>query len=271
MNDPKTHWEDVYRAKQADEVSWFQREPRTSLDIIRRVASNRTARIIDVGGGTSSLVDRLLDDGYSNLTVLDVSATALTHARARLGVRASRVEWLDADIRAAKLPEASFDVWHDRAVFHFLTDAADREAYIRQIRHAVRPGGHVIVATFAEDGPTKCSGLPVVRYSPASLHHEFDGGFNLIQSVSEQHVTPSGQTQSFIYCLCQFVPNAIKSRPQDRRRSRGRRLRRQPRLSSRRSQALASRQSRLIVSGETFSTSAASSIPSPPKKRSSTT
>lgn len=209
MNDAKAHWEKVYRTKKADEVSWFQREPKISLDLIRHVAHDRSARIIDVGGGTSSLIDRLADDGYSNLTVLDVSATALAHARARLGARGSGVQWLEADITTAKLPEPSFEVWHDRAVFHFLTNTADREAYIQQVRRAVRPGGHVIVATFAEDGPTTCSGLPVVRYSSASLHHEFDGGFNLVQSTSEKHVTPSGQTQSFVYCLCQFVPNAV--------------------------------------------------------------
>ena len=203
--DLKNHWEHVYQTKRADEVSWFQREPAVSLDLIRRVADDRSARIIDVGGGTSSVVDRLLDDGYSNLTVLDVSAAALTQAWARLGPRSSLVQWLEADITTANLPEANFGVWHDRAVFHFLTDAADRDAYIRQVRRAVRPEGYVIVATFAEDGPTKCSGLPVVRYSSTSLHDEFDGGFELIHSTSEQHVTPSGQTQSFIYCLCQLA------------------------------------------------------------------
>ena len=207
--DAKTHWEKVYGTKRADEVSWFQREPAMSLNLIRQVAHDRSARIIDVGGGTSSLVDRLTDDGYSNVTVLDVSATALAHARARLGTRGAGVGWLEADITTTTLPEKSVDVWHDRAVFHFLTNAADREAYIHLVRHAVRPGGHVIVATFAEDGPTKCSGLPVVRYSPASLHREFDGGFELVRSESEQHVTPSGQRQSFVYCLCQFLPNAV--------------------------------------------------------------
>jgi ubiquinone/menaquinone biosynthesis C-methylase UbiE len=208
MDDAKTHWEHVYRTKRADEVSWFQREPTISLDLVKRVANDRSSRIIDVGGGSSSLVDRLLDNGYPNVTVLDVSATALAQARARVGTRASRVQWLEADVTAASLPDAHFDVWHDRAVFHFLTNASDRAAYIRLVGRAVRPRGYVIIATFAEDGPTKCSGLPVVRYSSASLHQEFDGGFELIHSTSEQHVTPSGQTQSFIYCLCQFNPHA---------------------------------------------------------------
>jgi len=207
VTDQKTHWENVYRTKRPDEVSWYQREPSLSLELIRRAVPGPSAQIIDVGGGASTLVDGLLRAGYSNLTVLDLSATALAESRERLGESAARVQWLDDDVLSATLPEAAYDLWHDRAVFHFLTNVADRAAYVAQVRRAVRPGGHVLVATFAEDGPSKCSGLPVARYSPETLHHEFAGGFELVESVREQHVTPGGSTQSFLYCLCRFVPH----------------------------------------------------------------
>jgi SAM-dependent methyltransferase len=208
VTDRKTHWETVYRTKRPTEVSWYQPQATRSLELIRLAVPDAAARIIDVGGGASTLVDGLLQAGYSNLSVLDVSATALAEARARLGDAASRVRWLEGDILSAELPEAIYDLWHDRAVFHFLTDSPDRTAYVAQVRRAVRPGGYVLVATFADDGPLKCSGLPVARYSVDTLHQEFDGGFELVESVREQHVTPSGSTQSFLYCLCRFAPNA---------------------------------------------------------------
>jgi ubiquinone/menaquinone biosynthesis C-methylase UbiE len=207
MSDAKSHWDEIYKTKGSEHVSWFQREAKVSMDLITRVAPDKSARIIDVGGGASTLVDGLLATGYSNVSVLDLSASALAQGRSRLGNAAVAAEWIEGDILTANLPEAIFDLWHDRAVFHFLTSAADRHMYIEQVQRALRPGGHVIVATFAEDGPTRCSGLPVVRYSSASLHHEFDGGFELVESISERHVTPSGQTQSFVYCLCKFVGN----------------------------------------------------------------
>ena len=206
MTDQKAHWDSVYGRKRADEVSWFQREPAISLDLIRRAAPETSARIIDVGGGASRLVDALSRTGYSDLTVLDLSPTALAQARARLGDAAGRVCWLEVDVLNAKLPDAQFDLWHDRAVFHFLTSPSDRDAYLAQVRRAVRPGGHLLVATFAEDGPTKCSGLPVARYSADALHSEFGGAFQLVESTREQHVTPSGTVQSFVYCLCRFEP-----------------------------------------------------------------
>ena len=206
--DSKAHWEHIYRTKRVDEVSWYQREATVSLDLIRRASPDTSARIIDVGGGASTLVDGLLGAGYSHLTVLDISATALAEARARVGGDASGVQWLEANVLSAKLPEAHFDLWHDRAVFHFLTNDADRAAYIPQVRHAVRPGGHVLVATFADDGPTSCSGLKVARYSAAELHHAFGSPFELVMSVREQHRTPSGVSQSFVYCLCRFMPPA---------------------------------------------------------------
>jgi len=206
VTDQKAHWDSVYGRKRADEVSWFQREPAISLDLIRRAAPETSARIIDVGGGASRLVDALSRTGYSDLTVLDLSPTALAQARARLGDAAGRVCWLEVDVLNAKLPDAQFDLWHDRAVFHFLTSPSDRDAYLAQVRRAVRPGGHLLVATFAEDGPTKCSGLPVARYSADALHSEFGGAFQLVESTREQHVTPSGTVQSFVYCLCRFEP-----------------------------------------------------------------
>jgi ubiquinone/menaquinone biosynthesis C-methylase UbiE len=201
MTDQKAHWETVYRTKRAEEVSWFQREPTISLDLISRAAPETSARIIDVGGGASRLVDGLSHLGYSDVTVLDLSPTALAQARARLGDAATRVRWLEADVLDARLPEAEFDLWHDRAVFHFLTSPGDRDAYREQVRRATRPGGHVLVATFAEDGPTKCSGLPVARYSAEALHNEFGSAFQLIESIREPHVTPAGTLQSFVYCL----------------------------------------------------------------------
>lgn len=216
MTDQKAHWETVYRTKRADELSWFQREPAISLALIRRAAPETSARIIDVGGGASRLVDELFRAGYSDVTVLDLSSTALSQARARLGGAAARVHWLEADVLNARLPEAGFDLWHDRAVFHFLTSPSDRDAYLAQVRRAVRSGGHVLVATFAEDGPTKCSGLPVARYSADALRDELGRAFQLVESTREQHVTPSGTRQSFVYCLCRFVPmdpDALPSHP----------------------------------------------------------
>jgi len=204
--DSKTHWEHVYRTKRTDELSWFQREPAISTELIRRAAPDTGARIIDVGGGASSLVDSLLRDGYSQLTILDLSSAALSQARERLGTAASAVKWLEADVLTTELPAATYDFWHDRAVFHFLTAPADRNAYVAQVRRAVRPGGHVLVATFAEDGPSRCSGLSVERYSAQTLHGAFGEPFQLVDSIREQHIAPSGVRQSFVYCLCRFVP-----------------------------------------------------------------
>ncbi len=170
------------------------------LDSTRKPTPN--GPIIDVGGGTSTLIDDLLDAGYRDLTVLDLSATALREARARLDHRAAAVDWIEADILEASLPKARFHVWHDRAVFHFLTTLAARTRYVAQAHAAVRPGGFVLIATFADDGPTRCSGLDVARYSPESLHAEFGQDFAMLVSEREEHLTPAGVTQAFIYCLC---------------------------------------------------------------------
>lgn len=198
----KDHWEQVYTTRPADTVSWFQAHAERSLRLIRDTGVRKDASIIDVGGGASTLVDDLLADGYTHLSVLDLSGAALAAARRRLGALAANVQWIEADITNATLPAHAYDVWHDRAVFHFLVTPADRAAYLRAVLRAVRPGGHVIVATFAEDGPAKCSGLPVQRYRAAELHAEFGDAFSLVHHEKEAHHTPSGAIQRFVYCYC---------------------------------------------------------------------
>lgn len=168
--------------------------------------ARKEAAILDVGGGASTLVDGLLDAGYRDLTVLDIAPTALHQARERLGVRADRVKWVEGDVLTAGLLRASIDLWHDRAVFHFLADADARAAYVHQVRRALRPGGFTIVATFAEDGPTRCSGLDVVRYSAEELHTTFGADFRLLDTRAERHRTPSGVEQSFRYCVFRWEP-----------------------------------------------------------------
>ena len=203
--DAKRHWERVYQSKAPTAVSWYQPEARTSLDLIQRIAPELSAPIIDVGGGASTLVDGLQAAGYSDLTVLDLAGSALRLPQSRLGSGARRVRWLEANILNAELPAATYQVWHDRAVFHFLTDPADRARYVAQCRHAVVSGGHVIVASFSQDGPPRCSGLDVMRYSPTSMHAEFGSSFRLLESVREDHHTPSGTVQAFVYCLCRMT------------------------------------------------------------------
>jgi ubiquinone/menaquinone biosynthesis C-methylase UbiE len=198
----KTHWEHIYETKAPTQVSWYQEHARFSLQYIQKTGIRKTDRILDVGGGASTLVDDLVAAGFQHITVLDVSATALELARQRLGAGAAGVNWIEADITQAELPEQAYDLWHDRAVFHFLTKPADRRCYIDTVRRAVRVGGHVIIATFAPDGPDHCSGLEVVRYSSESLHGEFGRGFDLLDSTNETHHTPFGTEQNFIYCYC---------------------------------------------------------------------
>ena len=200
--DAQTHWEKIYTEKAPNAVSWYRPHLETSLELIERVAADRSSSIVDVGGGESTLVDDLLTRGYKNITVLDISRTAIDANRKRLGAASQRVEWLVADITRNDLPPAAYDVWHDRAVFHFLTAPGDRTAYIRQVARAVKHGGHVIVSTFGPEGPTKCSGLEVVRYDAESLHREFGAHFRLLGSSKELHETPFGTTQQFLYCYC---------------------------------------------------------------------
>ena len=201
----RDHWERIYQSTSATEVSWYQPTPAVSLELIRKVAPDLDTPIIDVGGGASTLVDGLLDDGYRNVTVLDLAGAALDVARRRLGERAARVTWIEADVLSAPLPAGGHAVWHDRAVFHFLTDLRDRERYVAQVHDAVRANGYVIVASFAPDGPTRCSGLDVVRYSPESMHAQFGPAFRLLESVGKEHHPPSGTTQAFVYCLCRVT------------------------------------------------------------------
>ncbi len=200
--DLKQHWERVYETKMPDSVSWFQEYADQSLRLIHHTGLGMDASIVDVGGGASVLVDGLVAEGYSDVTVLDLSSHALAIARHRLGGHADTVHWMEGDVTQAEFPPHRFDIWHDRAVFHFLTDPADRHAYVERVMKAVRPGGHVIIATFAEDGPDKCSGLPVMRYKPESLHAEFGDAFLLIGHENEAHHTPSGTVQQFVYCYC---------------------------------------------------------------------
>jgi 2-polyprenyl-3-methyl-5-hydroxy-6-metoxy-1,4-benzoquinol methylase len=202
----KEHWEKVYGTKSANEVSWFQEHADLSLRLIQ--ADTRSpASIIDVGGGASTLVDDLLSLHYEDVTVLDLSCAAIATAKSRLGKSAKLVKWIEANILDVRLPAATYDVWHDRAVFHFLTNDKDRHIYVEQVLHAVKPGGLVIVATFAEDGPTECSGLPVVRYNAEQLHSEFGEPFILLGHEKESHQTPGGKEQKFVYCFCRKAIN----------------------------------------------------------------
>lgn len=196
MSDRTTHWQNVYATKGEAEVSWFQDNPAISLAMIRAANSDREAAIIDIGGGASRLVDALLQDGYRNIAVLDLSANALDAARRRIGATASMVDWIVADATTWR-PGKTYDVWHDRAAFHFLTDPRDRAAYVERLRSAVAPGGQVIIATFALDGPEKCSGLPVQRHDSASLAAELGPDFEVVETRSETHQTPWGSTQAF--------------------------------------------------------------------------
>lgn len=192
----EAHWNAVYTEKPDTEVSWFEQAPAMSLALIRDTGAGREAAIVDVGGGSSRLVDGLLSDGYRDVTVLDLSERALAHAKARLGEQAERVEWIVADVTEWTTAR-TYDVWHDRAAFHFLIEAEDRRAYISTAVRALRPGGHAIIGTFALDGPERCSGLPVVRYSPASLAEELGPSFKLVAGACHEHLTPAGGIQRF--------------------------------------------------------------------------
>jgi len=198
----RTHWDKIYKAKPPEAVSWYRPHLETSLALIERAAHGSSASIIDVGGGESTLVDDLLTRGYQNVAVLDISQTAVDVTKKRLGLAADRVQWIIADITEARLELGAYDVWHDRAVFHFLTEGKDRAAYVRQVAHAVKSGGHVIVSTFGPEGPTKCSGLDVIRYDAESLHDQFGVRFRLVDSSKELHRTPLGTTQQFLFCYC---------------------------------------------------------------------
>jgi SAM-dependent methyltransferase len=200
----KEHWEGVYERKSAEQVSWYRPHLERSIAFIDKAGLALDAGIIDVGGGASTLVDDLLARGYCNVSVLDISTQAMDVARARLGAHADNVKWLAGDITRIDLPEHAYAFWHDRAVFHFLSDAEDRRRYVAAVRHALEPGGHIVVATFGPEGPERCSGLDVVRYNADGLHTEFGGEFQKVSSATEVHQTPWGSEQQFVYCYCRM-------------------------------------------------------------------
>jgi SAM-dependent methyltransferase len=204
--DRQSHWEQVYRTKASTDVSWYQATPRRSLQLLDAVGAGPGTAVIDVGGGDSTLVDALLDRGIRDVTVLDISRAALDRAAARLGERAASVAWIAADVTTAELPASAYDVWHDRAVFHFLVAEEDRRRYRAAVDRALRPGGHLLLATFAPDGPVRCSGLEVARWSPEGLEEEFGGEYALVAGGYDEHRTPGGAVQRFAWAALRRGP-----------------------------------------------------------------
>lgn len=203
--DAKKHWETIYSTNAPDAVSWYRPHLETSLALIERATNGKkSASIVDVGGGESTLADDLLSLGYSDITVLDISETAIAVCKERLRDKARNVHWLAADVTLTELGGFGFDIWHDRAVFHFLTTMEQRVAYVRNVSRSVKRGGHVIVSTFGPEGPMKCSGLDVMRYDAESLHEQFGASFRLVESSTEIHRTPFDTTQQFLYCYCRI-------------------------------------------------------------------
>ena len=194
--DKQKHWETVYQTKRPDEVSWTQEVPQTSLDFIKSYNLPKTARIIDIGGGDSKLVDYLLHAGYQNITVLDISESALSRAKQRLGEKAANVTWIVSDITTFR-PTEVYDIWHDRATFHFLTTPGQIAQYLQTARTAVN--GFLTIGTFSENGPTKCSGLEIKQYNEAQLQQQLAAGFEKIRCITEDHVTPFQTTQNFLF------------------------------------------------------------------------
>ena len=199
--DSKVHWEAIYTTKRPGEMSWYQPLPTRSIELLLRAGVARDSAIIDVGGGDATFVDALLERGFRDVTVLDISGKAIERARARLGARADAVTWIEADVRFADLAAEAYDVWHDRAVFHFLTAAGERAGYVAQMRRALRHDGTLIVATFALEGPPRCSGLPVMRYDASALARELGDEFALQESLTDVHRTPAGVEQAFTYAV----------------------------------------------------------------------
>ena len=200
----KEHWDSVYRTRGSEQVSWYQPHLDRSLAFLEATGLGRDARVIDVGGGASTFVDDLLDRGYTNVTVLDLSAAALDVAKGRLGGRASQVKWICADVTDPQLPSEAYEFWHDRAVFHFLREPAARARYVSAVRRMLKPGGHIVVATFGPHGPEKCSGLDVMHFTPEALHAEFGPEFARLSDAVEMHTTPWGSEQEFVYCYCRL-------------------------------------------------------------------
>ena len=205
MFDRKTHWQNIYRDKSAREVSWYQKTPALSLELVHATGIDRDAPVIDVGGGASVLVDHLLADGYTRVAVLDISANALDSARQRLGDAANAVSWIEADITQFSPPQP-YALWHDRAVFHFLTEPSDRARYVDTLTSALQPDGHLVLAAFAIGGPTRCSGLEIVQYDADKLAAELGAAFRLVEERSETHLTPGNTEQKFGYFRFQYRP-----------------------------------------------------------------
>lgn len=199
------HWEQVYTSKASDSVSWFRPHLETSIAMIERLGSDRSCSIIDVGGGESTLVDDLIAHGFRNLAVLDVSKTALEVTKKRLGELAEKVHWMETDITAADLSQHSYDLWHDRAAFHFLTDQEQRKVYVAKAALAIKPRGYILLSTFGPEGPTHCSGLKVMRYDVHVLQNELGPSFQLIENLIDWHITPTGGKQQFLHCAFQKV------------------------------------------------------------------
>lgn len=196
----KDHWEQVYSTKPAEKLGWYEPHLQTSLNWIRGLSLAVDAPIIDVGGGASTLVDDLLNAGYRSITLLDISEKVMSSVKARLGQKAEPVTWLDGDITSVDLPTHYYELWHDRAVFHFLTELEQQQKYRDNLLKALKPGGHLIIGTFAPEAPPKCSGLPVQRYSPEQLENTLGGEFELKRHHKELHITPGGMEQMYLYC-----------------------------------------------------------------------
>lgn len=197
--DRRKHWDTIYQTKELKDVSWYQPSPITSLGLIEKSGVTKDARIIDIGGGDSFLADSLLEKGYSDITVLDISETALNRAKQRLGDAASKIKWIAADV-AGFTPAEKYDLWHDRAAFHFLTGEADIAAYVKAVTDALKPGGTLIIGTFSTEGPKKCSGIEIRQYSEETLEQVFKNSFRLLECLRVDHPTPSGTLQNFVFC-----------------------------------------------------------------------
>ena len=201
----REYWQQIHAMLKPDEVSWYRPHLERSLQFIAEARLSPDSAILDIGGGASTLVDDLLAQSFSDVSVLDISECAIAQAKSRLGAQASAVTWLVADITNVELPERRYDFWHDRAVFHFLREAAARQRYVEAVRRALKPDGHIVVATFGPAGPERCSGLPVMRYTPEGIHGQFGNEFVRLGSDSETHVTPWGSEQEFVYCYCRML------------------------------------------------------------------
>ncbi len=205
----REHWEQVYSSKPSERLGWYKPRLQTSLEWISALGLDRDAPVIDVGGGASTLVDDLLERGYTAITVLDLAESALDLIKARLGERRTAVTWLCGDITLLELPENAYELWHDRAVLHFLTEQEDQERYRENLCRALRPGGHIIIGTFAPEAPPRCSGLPVQRYDLERIQQKLGRDFELQRHTKEMHVTPGGVEQMYLYCEFRFAPQAV--------------------------------------------------------------